>query len=56
MLAEEGIRHLWIYVENCNTASRRGIEKADFEYHGNLSLLSVFGLTRRRGSVVGVNA
>ena len=56
MLAEEGIRYLWIYAEEKNTASRRGIEKADFEYRGNLAMRSIFGITHRKGSIVGVNA
>lgn len=56
MLAEEGIRHLWIYAEADNAASLRGIEKADFEYHGSIRARILPGWTRRSGTVKGVNA
>ncbi|MDT8323989.1 MAG: GNAT family N-acetyltransferase, partial [Bacteroidota bacterium] len=56
LLAEEGFRHLWIYAEEDNAASLRGIEKADFEFRGSISLRSILGVRRRAGSVAGVNA
>ncbi len=56
MLAEEGGRRLWIYAEEDNPASLRGIEKADFEYHGSISIRILPGWTRRSGTVKGVNA
>lgn len=55
-LAEEGLRHLWIYAEEENESSLRGIARADFEYHGRIRSSTLFGMTRRRGKVAGVNA
>jgi len=56
LLAEEGVRHLWIYSEEENDASIRGIRKAGFEDHGVINAVHVAGLTRRSGVVKGVNA
>ncbi|MBE0645171.1 MAG: hypothetical protein IH600_13900 [Bacteroidetes bacterium] len=56
LLADEGLRYIWIYAEAGNTASLRGIEKAFFDFRGSLSALHVIGLTFRRGTVEGVNA
>lgn len=55
VLAEEGVRHLWIYAEEDNAASLRGIRKAGFEEHGVISATHLAGLTRRSGVVKGVN-
>ena len=54
-LAEEGLRHLWIYAEEGNESSLRGIAKADFEFRGSIRSSSVMGMTRRSGKVAGVN-
>ncbi len=54
-LAEEGLRHLWIYAEEKNESSLRGIAKADFEYHGSIRSSAMFGVKRRRGNISGVN-
>ncbi|MCB2204266.1 GNAT family N-acetyltransferase [bacterium] len=56
LLAEEGVQHLWIYVDEANTASRRGIEHADFEYHGSITSRRILGRVSLEGSVPGVNA
>jgi RimJ/RimL family protein N-acetyltransferase len=56
LLAEQGINQLWIYAEEENTASMRGIEKARFEYRGTLEARRIAGLVLRRGRVEGVNA
>jgi hypothetical protein len=56
LLAEQGVHHLWIYAEEENGASLRGIEKAQFEYHGTIEACRIAGLTLRRGKVEGVNA
>ncbi len=56
MLAERGMRSLWIYAETDNASSLRGIEKADFEFQGQISACTIAGTTIRRGKVKGVNA
>ncbi|MFZ1731197.1 MAG: hypothetical protein WBQ23_01730 [Bacteroidota bacterium] len=56
LLAEDGIRHLWIYAEEENSSSLRGIEKALFEYRGSITAKKIFGMTLRQGTVKGVNA
>ena len=55
-IAEEGLRHLWIYAEEGNESSLRGIAKADFEFHGMIRSSTIIGMTRRSGKVAGVNA
>ncbi|MBN1447002.1 MAG: hypothetical protein JXA28_03650 [Bacteroidetes bacterium] len=56
LLAEEGFRSLWIYAEENNAASLRGIEKAMFEYHGSIRSTTMLGVTWRKGRIEGVNA
>jgi RimJ/RimL family protein N-acetyltransferase len=56
MLAEEGVRHLWIYADADNAASLRGIKKADFEYRGSITARIFPGWTCSSGTVKGVNA
>ncbi len=55
LLADEGVRYLWIYAEEDNAASLRGIEKALFEYRGSVEAHRLFGYAFRRGVVEGVN-
>lgn len=56
LLAETGTRYLWIYAEEKNTASIRGIVKAQFEYRGSIEARHLSGVTLRSGRVEGVNA
>ena len=55
LLAEEGLRFLWIYAERTNAASIRGIEKAQFAYRGDIACLHLAGVALRRGRVERVN-
>jgi RimJ/RimL family protein N-acetyltransferase len=56
LLAETGTRYLWIYAEEENTASIRGIVKAQFEYRGCIEARRLMGAVMRSGRVEGVNA
>lgn len=56
LLAADGRRHLWIYADAMNAASLRGIEKAEFEFRGEIASCTFLGWTMRRGRVDGVNA
>lgn len=56
LLAETGTRYLWIYVEEENAASIRGIVKAQFEYRGIVEARHLASATLRSGRVEGVNA
>lgn len=56
LLAESGTRHLWIYAEEENAASIRGIVKAQFEYRGSIEARRLAGAVLRSGRVEGVNA
>ncbi|MBR9978424.1 MAG: GNAT family N-acetyltransferase [Bacteroidetes bacterium] len=55
-LLEGDVRYLWIYADKENTASLRGIRKAQYSPIGMITARRFAGMTFRSGIVQGVNA
>lgn len=55
-LFDGDVRHLWIYADQKNSASLRGIHKAQYSPVGMITAWRIAGMTFRSGTVQGVNA
>jgi GNAT superfamily N-acetyltransferase len=55
-LLADNARELWIYADQRNTASLRGIRRAQFSTAGIITVRRVAGITIRSGRIQGVNA